>query len=307
MRWVRWHGQHAATVRRVLREIDRKGPCEALNWSEGERTENYRSSRVEGVALYYLWRRLDILVHHRERNRKFYDRTERLFGPLPPPLPREETVDEMALETLSWLGLSGRYGISYLRTNEDGRGRSRVTKRRIRQRLIDDGRLTEVRIEGEQEPSVLRPDELPLLEEVAAGGVPRGWKPFSEEPETIFLGPLDIVAAHGRAQTLFDFEYLWEVYKPASKRKWGYYVLPVLLGDRLVGRIEPTRTSSNGAIRIERAWWEKGIDLDEVAKPFARGLLRMAERLGLEIVGLGRVGPPTFREAVKIEIRRQAF
>ncbi len=115
----------------------------------------------------------------------------------------------MALETLSWLGLSGHYGINHLRTHEDGRGRSKITRRGIRQWLIEDCLLREVNVEGESEPSGVQTDQLPLLETVAAGRVPPEWKPLRTTPEAVLLGPLDIVFTRDRTRTLFNFEYLW--------------------------------------------------------------------------------------------------
>jgi uncharacterized protein len=302
-RWERWYRENESKVRLVREEIHRLGPREARDYVDGERTENYRSKRVEGLALYYLWRRLEILIHHREGNRKFYDLTERMFEPLPTPLTKEETLEQLAFETISWLGISGHYGIAYLRTQEDGRGRSQVTKSQIRQRLIDNGRLAEVTIEGDLVSGVLATESLPILEELAAGEVPGAWRPLSEQPEALLIAPLDIVAARERARTLFDFEYLWEVYKPASKRRWGYYVLPVLLGDRLIGRIEPSFDRATDQLRIGKAWWERGIDLREVAESFARGLRRTAAGLGASKVRLGRVGPSSFKETLEELLR----
>jgi hypothetical protein len=57
---------------------------------------------------------------------------------------------------------------------------------------------------------------------------------------------------------VFGFEYLWEVYVPAAKRRWGYYVLPVLFGDRLVGRIEPRYERATRTLRIAGVWFEDG-------------------------------------------------
>jgi len=63
---------------------------------------------------------------------------------------------------------------------------------------------------------------------------------------------------------LFGFDYVWEVYVPAPKRRWGYYVLPLLYGDRLVGRIEPRLERKARTLRIAGMWWEPGFDpLDE--------------------------------------------
>lgn len=293
--WKEWYRKNSEVPVRVLGEIDRLGPQESRHWREGARTDNYRSRREEGVALHYLWRRFDILIHHREGNRKFYDLTERIFGPLPPPLPLGETQERLALETLTWLGLTAQYGLAYVKTLEGGRERPAAIRRRIRQALLDDGLLAEVNVEGERGSSVLRADQLPLLETVAAGEVPKTWRPKSEIPEAVFLAPLDVVSARDRARRLFDFEYLWEVYTPKPKRRWGYYVLPILFRDRIVGRAEPTFDSDRGELRIPMAMWESGTNLAEVAEPFARGIRRMLERLGGKKVRLGRVGPSGFK------------
>lgn len=302
VRWEKWYAKNESTVKGVKREIAARGPLDVGEWAEGERVENYRSSRLEGLALYCLWRRFDVMIHHREGNRKFYDLTERMFGRLPDPLPKEATIDEMAFETMCRLGLSGPEGLPYLRTNEDGRGRSRVTKRQIRQRLIDSGRLAEVEVEGERYPSVLRTDMLDTLETVNMGDVPKPWRPLSSEQEVVFIAPIDVTIANGRSQVLFDFEYLWEVYKQAGKRRWGYYVLPVLHGDRLVGRVEPVYDREDGRLRIARAWWEQGISLSDVSRPFALGVSRLAQFLGTASIALGDVGPARFKDAVGREI-----
>jgi uncharacterized protein YcaQ len=70
--------------------------------------------------------------------------------------------------------------------------------------------------------------------------VPPAWAQVetSTTQEAVFLAPLDPVSARGRAKVLFGFDYIWEVYKPAPQRKYGYYTLPVLWGDRLVARFD---------------------------------------------------------------------
>ena len=59
---------------------------------------------------------------------------------------------------------------------------------------------------------------------------------------------------------LYDFDYVWEVYVPEAKRRWGYYVLPILFRDRLVGRIEPRIDRAGGRVEMLGAWWEDGFD-----------------------------------------------
>ena len=302
-RWEDWYAKNKKLAQSVLQEIGKRGPPESREWAGGARVENYRSSHTEGLALYVLWRRLDILVHHREGNRKFYELAERMSGPPQELLSEQSTLEEMACETLGRLGVSGAEGVSYLRTTEECRGRSRLTKRELRQRLVGDGRFVEVRVEGEKLASIVKAEQMPLLEKVSQGALPRQWRPLEPEPEAALLAPLDVVIANGRSQVLFGFEYLWEVYKPAGQRRWGYYVLPVLLGDRLIGRVEPVLAKGTSSLLVQRAWWEDGVDLRAVARPFARGIARFADFLQAEEVAFGDVGQESLRASLRREVR----
>ncbi len=77
-------------------------------------------------------------------------------------------------------------------------------------------------------------------------------------PRVIFLGPLDSLLWHRRGvMQLFDFEYVWEVYKPEPQRRWGYYVLPVFYGDRFVARLDSRL--ERGSWTITRWWWEPDV------------------------------------------------
>ncbi len=101
--------------------------------------------------------------------------------------------------------------------------------------------VTAVEVEGSREHWFVLSTDVPILSALEAGGIPERWRPLasSTDDEAVFLAPLDIVSTRGRARWLFDFEYLWEVYKPAAKRRWGYYTLPILYGDRLVAQLDP--------------------------------------------------------------------
>ena len=98
----------------------------------------------------------------------------------------------------------------------------------------------------------------------------------TNQEEVVFLAPLDIVIARGRSSWIFDFEYVWEVYKPAASRRWGYYTLPVLFGDRLVARLDPKLDRSTGTLVIQGYWEEDSLanavnDKAAYARAFARG------------------------------------
>jgi uncharacterized protein YcaQ len=99
-------------------------------------------------------------------------------------------------------------------------------------------------------------EDVPYLDqaerELAATASPGG-----AAPGVAFIAPLDPLCwDRDLLRRLFDFDYVWEVYVPEPKRRWGYYVLPILYGDRIVGRIEPRMDRRAGVLRIVGLWWE---------------------------------------------------
>jgi uncharacterized protein len=87
---------------------------------------------------------------------------------------------------------------------------------------------------------------------------------------TTFLSPFDrLIHDRERTETLWDFLYRLEMYVPAAKREYGYYVLPILHGDRLVGRIEPVFDRQEKVLRVKGLWWQPGEDPLDLEEPLA--------------------------------------
>jgi uncharacterized protein YcaQ len=106
--------------------------------------------------------------------------------------------------------------------------------------------LVPVHVEGVRGTRLVLAEELPLLE-----------APPEPAPSVAFLAPYDsLLWDSALLASLFCFEFVWEGYFPAAKRRWGYYVLPVLFGDRLVGRIEPRIDRDGGLVQVLGLWWE---------------------------------------------------
>ena len=123
----------------------------------------------------------------------------------------------------------------------------------LRDEFVADGELIPVEVEGIKGRRFILDSEQEMLDDAR--------HPWTGAPAVTFLAPLDpFVWDRDLLRSLFDFDYVWEVYVPERKRRWGYYVLPILFGDRLVGRIEPRIDRATGIVRILGLWWEDWFD-----------------------------------------------
>jgi len=142
--------------------------------------------------------------------------------------------------------------------------------------LVEAGELRQVNVEGWREPAYLWPGA-----ELSRGG-----------EACALLAPFDpLIWFRPRTQRLFGFEYRFEIFVPAEKRQFGCYVLPFLLGDRLVARVDLKADRPQSRLRVLSAHLEQGLSPAEVAPALAGQLLSLAGWLGLEKVHVQRRGP----------------
>ncbi|HEX2884426.1 MAG TPA: crosslink repair DNA glycosylase YcaQ family protein [Candidatus Limnocylindria bacterium] len=280
--------EQADVAQAILRRLKTDGPLSTAAFSEHGHAVDWwwaptRASRAVMDALFVSGR---IGIARRDGNRRYYDLIERLV-PADLLALRESEDDAMTHRLLSrfrGVGLTTPVGtageIMY------GTGTAAERMRRTA-RLVDEGRLLPLRVEGLKGERYLIGEEEPILEATAdAGSLP--------PPGVSFLGPLDPLVWDRRLlRDLFGFDYLWEVYVPGAKRRWGYYVLPLLFGDRFVGRIEPRLDRKAKTLAILGIWFER--EVDPIETPGFLAALRDAVEAYRTFVGATKVTWPRTR------------
>lgn len=290
--------EHADAIAEMLDILRERGTVSNRDFEMATRTrtQSYRGRKDSALALYYLWRTGEVMTHHRANFERVYALAKDVA---PAHLVRESDEAEadrfLVLKEIAFFGLArlARTGDSFHRGLPFSKSKS------ILESLLADGAIIEVQVEGwKHVHHALAADGKPLRD-LCAGRVPKTWKPLetTTTDEAVFLAPLDHVSARGRAKILFDFEYIWEVYKPEHKRKFGYYTMPILWGDRLVGRFDSRLDRASNTFVILGLWLEdNALAKDEAfADALARGYARFTTFLGASKMDARSVQPPALR------------
>jgi uncharacterized protein len=260
------------------------------------RTQSYRGRKDSALALYYLWRTGEVMTHHRENFERVYALTEAVA---PAHLIRES--DEAEADRFLIKKEVSFAGLSRLNRTSDAwqRGVPFSKARQILEAMLADGYLIEVQVEGWKAVHYALSSDAKALSDLSAGRVPKAWTPLEKTTtdEVVFLAPLDQVSARGRAKVLFGFDYVWEVYKPEHQRKFGYYTLPILWGDRLVARFDSKLDRTTNTFGILGLWLEdEALGIDEAfAEALAYGFARFVTFLGASKLDAEAIREPLLR------------
>ncbi|HEV2580088.1 MAG TPA: crosslink repair DNA glycosylase YcaQ family protein [Ktedonobacteraceae bacterium] len=235
----------------VLATIDKKGPLSSLEFEDRTRVGEgswYGDTRVKRL-LRSLWACGLLVTHHRKAGRHYYDRPERVIPARYFEL--EPLIDEEAY--YRWIVMKRFQASGIMRLGGEASiwvaCGDALQRKAALAHLVESGLLTPLYIGDLKNLYYMPTTALDLLDKAPL------------PPRMIFLGPLDSILWDRKTiQHLFDFDYIWEVYKPAEQRKWGYYILPVFYGDRFVARAE--MRLEQGTLVIARWWWEHDITPD---------------------------------------------
>jgi hypothetical protein len=283
----------------VRRAIHERGP---LSSNDLEHRDTVRwmwgtPARLGRAALETLHAMGELGIHHRLGTRRYFDLVERLLPAhilaSPEPNPTDEEYHNWHVQRrVGGLGLALSNGSAEYWLNIHGLKAEARTATLTR--LASRGDLVAVALEGVPGRTFfLRRADLPTLEAVQGEA--------AVAPQAAFVAPLDnLTWDRNLLRLVFDFDYVWEVYKPQAQRKYGYYVLPVLYGDRFVARFEPAYDKRFQTLVIANWWWEEGIRPDDAMEAALAACLqdflsfKQAIRLDL---GPACAGDPTMRWA----------
>ncbi len=250
--------ENTEVAERVLERIRADGPLSALDFerARGATTDWFGIPTNTVRAVLEAFSVTGVLgLARRDGNRRYYDLLERL-------LPAEVLAREIPLEEQTRHRLLSRYrahgllGVSGTGDVFGGIGPAKPDPRlpghpgrtALREQLVAEGELVPVDVEGVRGKRFVLADEVEALAD-----------PPEPPPSVAFLPPFDaLVWDRPLLGSLFGFDYVWELFHPPEKRRWGWYVLPLLFRDRFVGRIEPRIDRANHRVEMLDLWWEDG-------------------------------------------------
>lgn len=252
-------GKSPGPVKSILpqarKAIEERGPLSSIDLDFDQTVDwSWAPTRLARAALESMYSWGELIIHHKVHTRKVYDFASRH---IPEDLLAAPDPNETEKQYHDWYVLRriGGVGLLWNRAGDAWRGMGGIkSKERTAAltRLLRQGQVVEVCVEGVESPLYMRSEDRMTLDKALD----------SDDllPRAVILAPLDNLLWDRRlVEELFDFCYIWEVYKPVSERRYGYYVLPILYGDRFVARFEPGRDKKSGALIIKNWWWESGV------------------------------------------------
>ena len=232
-----------------------------------------RKSPAARSVLEQLYTDGKLLIHHKNGSRKYYDLAEKY---LPAEILEADNPFDDESKFMSWRVLRriGAVGLLWDKTSTAfvGMYLKADERKKILAELEQEGKIRSVYIEGIKPPFYYRSEYDDLMQSVLE-------ETADLKPRMSFIAPLDpLMWDKSLVQAIFDFKYSWEIYTPAGKRKYGYYTLPIIFGDRFIGRIEAVPDKKDKVLQVKGLWWESDVKvtkkinnaLEKTLKQFAK-------------------------------------
>jgi Uncharacterized protein conserved in bacteria len=218
----------------------------AIHWSAG--------SNLSRSVLEQMYSTGELVVHHKKGTRKYYDLANRYISTelleAAEPLP-----DEFEHQKWRVLRRIGAVGFLWNRPSDAWLniwGLKSSARSMIFDCLLEEGKIFEISVEGIRDAFFCRCEDMPLIKSVQQG--------LAHKFRCELIAPLDnFIWDRKLIKALFGFDYTWEIYVPADKRKYGYYVLPLLYGESFIGRAEAIAERKSRTLIVKNIWYEDGV------------------------------------------------
>jgi uncharacterized protein YcaQ len=274
-RWE-WMKRNNAIRRNVLERLSERGPLPARELNDPSiepwESSGWTAGQTVERMLAFMWAQGEILVAARTTRGRLWDLPERVLprGVLEDAeLSTQEIVRRAAQISLRALGVANPRQIA----DHFTRGWYPDLPAQLDQ-LETEGLVVQAEVEGLPGPWYVHADDVSALERLRAGD----W-----EPRTTLLSPFDnLILGRERTEQLWDFEFRLEIYVPKAKRRYGYYVLPILHGERLVGRIDPTFDRKRRVLTLNAVYAEAGAPA--AGRAIRRAVGELAAFVGAEAI-----------------------
>ena len=251
--WRAWLEKHGTLIESMRSHIHEHGAVRSADFERPDRpTTGWWDWKDEKIVLEGMWLRGDLMVSKRHNFQRVYDLRERIVTEWEdqhaPSL--EAVYQTFVLNTVKALGVTkGAWIADYFRL-------PKKTALPVIKDLEKRGELQTVEVEGWDVPVYFHPNQRKTIEAAADGEFPRS--------KTTLLSPFDpLVWDRARAQELFNFNYLIECYTPAPKRVYGYFTLPILYNNTLIGRLDPKAHRKDGIFEVKALHLEPGVVVDD--------------------------------------------
>ena len=284
-RYQKWFDEHPGIIElkdHILDRLRQEGPLFSrdIETEDHMRYESrWSSGRYVGVILDYLWTNGEILTVERIGNQRKWGLAE---GFWPDNLPQEEWTAKQACrfaaqKAIRALGAATEKQIKVHYTRGMYPGLTAVLKQLVKEDILIPVTVTDL-----GNGYYLHADDLPLLQQIQAGD----W-----QPRTTLLSPFDnLICDRDRTEALWNFFFRIEIYVPAAKREYGYYVLPILHGDQLIGRIDPKMDRKTNTLHIQNVYAEPGAPkYKKTVREIGQAIASLASFLGAEQIAWGTV------------------
>jgi len=294
-RLAQWVADNPEFKAYILAEIDRTGPRLTGDFEDQSKvpwsSSGWSSGRSVGYMLDYLWTSGALMVSQRDGLKRWWDLSERV-------LPDSARVGGWSAEDVTYT--AAQYSLKAL-----GVGRVRDIKRhfienryphlpQIIDQLESEGKIKRVKIKGDvwgDDPWYIHADQESLLDTAV-----HDW-----QPRTTFLSPFDgLIRDRDRTELMWGFYYRIEIYVPKAKRQYGYYVLPILHGDQLIGRIDSQMDRKKGVFNLNQLFLEPSTKpYKKTGKAVHKALLSLARFVDAKQIRYGENIPDAWRDLLR--------